>query len=93
MDLSSLREMMHGTARVQIALARMDGHAIDKKCCRFNDIVETAVQYGLLGGSFKEGAAWAGLREALDACMLGDPMHTGEVLVVPGWMRHVQLDA
>lgn len=85
--MSILTEQMHGHARVQLALARMDGHKIDKRVARFNELVEAARRYAACG-SGDETVAWGGLRDAIDACIVGDPMHTGESALglVPDWM-------
>lgn len=65
---ASLEETMQGVARVQVALGKMDGFKFDKKITRYNDIVETAIRYGKCGTRFNEGAAWAGLIEAIESC-------------------------
>ena len=84
-----LRERMQGEARLQIALARMDGHKVDKKICRYNDIVDCAMDYGYLGCEFNLGAAWGGFRDAIDSCIIGDPMNSGRPCteIVYDWMR------
>ncbi len=84
----SLREEMHGWARLQIALARMDGHKIDKRVCRYNELVETGMRYARCGVAFQPDAAWGGLKDAIDSCIIGDPMHTGESAlgIAPEWM-------
>lgn len=41
----SVIDMLHGTARLHVHLAKMDGWKLDKKICRFNDIVETALRF------------------------------------------------
>ena len=81
-------EQMHGEARLQIALAKMEGHQIDKKICRFNDIVQCATRCGMCGEIFDTDASVSGLREAIDACIIGDPMHTGcgPSEIIPEWM-------
>lgn len=63
-------EELHGRIRVQVALARMDGYEIDRKQLRFNTLVSVARRYEAIGAS-----ALCGLREALDACVVGDQMH------------------
>lgn len=87
-DMESMREELHGVARVQVALARMDGAQIDKRVCRFNEIVETAIRYGMCGATFSPSVVRAGLQEAIDCCVIGDPMHTGAscLSLVPDWM-------
>ena len=86
--IEALREEFHGAARVQISLAKMDGKEVDKKVCRFNDIVETAIRYGMCSEPFSESAARAGLTDAIDCCVINDPMHTGDtpLSLVPDWM-------
>lgn len=74
-DVENLREYLHGISRLQIHLAKMDGCRVDKKICRFNDIVDTAIKYGRLGENFSPVHAVSGLKEVLDACIVGDPMH------------------
>jgi hypothetical protein len=78
---------LHGEARLQVTLAKMDGYKIDKKVCRFNEIVSVAFRYGQCGGD-ESSVVVAGLREAIDCCVVGDPMHTGEscTSLVSDWM-------
>ena len=78
-------EQLHGVARVQVALARMDGHKFDKSQLRFNDIVHVAVSYPKMGAA----TCYDGMREAIDACIIGNDMHVpnGSVLsLAPSWM-------
>lgn len=88
MAATETEEKFHGIARLQIRLAQMDGRKIDRKVCRYNEIVETAMRYGRLRGVFDEGLAREGLTEAIDCCISGDPMHTGRscITLVPDWM-------
>lgn len=87
--ITQLKERLHGEARLQIALAQMDGHQIDKKVCRYNELIETAIRYGLCDTTFREAVVFAGLREAIDCCVVGDPMHIPKGscrALVPDWM-------
>lgn len=70
---------LHVRARLQVALARMDGHQIDKSCMRFNDIVAEAMQWGGLGKVFSPAMARdALLTETIDQCVIGAWNYTGE---------------
>lgn len=85
----TLAEKMHVRARKLISEHEQNGKKIDKKQCRYNDIVETAMLYGFCAVPFSESAAWDGLKEAVSACVIGDPMHVpgGSVTcLVPNWM-------
>ena len=80
---------MHAYARELVANYEAQGRKIDKKQCRYNDIVQTAMRYGACAQPFSETAAWGGLRDAVAACVIGDPMHVagGRVSdLVPDWM-------
>lgn len=83
-------ETMHGLARLHLALAKMDGHQIDKRAARFNSIVEEALKYGRMAkDGFSADLAFAGLGDCLDACIIGDPMHVpgkGVCGIVYDWM-------
>lgn len=71
----TIRERLHAELRRRLALVREDGCEIDKRLCRFNDMVEAAIRYGRCSDPFSESAALAGLQEAIDCCIVGDPMH------------------
>ena len=88
-QMNALIETLHGAARVQVALAKMEGNKLDKKVCRFNDLVETAIRYGCCSEEFNEKAAWDGLRDAIDCCIVGDPMYVANktsLSLVSDWM-------
>jgi hypothetical protein len=59
-------EQIHGEARLQVALAKMEGHKFDKALTRWNDIVETAEFYN---------NPRDGLTEAIECCIIGNVMH------------------
>jgi hypothetical protein len=88
-DTAALTEKMHIRARQLVARHEANGLKIDKKQCRYNDIVNAAMRYGACAQPFSETAAWRGLRDAVSACVIGDPMHVsgGKVAdLVPDWM-------
>lgn len=60
------REQLHGEARLQVALGKMEKFAFDKSLTRWNDIVETALFYH---------DRRAGLIEAIECCIIGHDMH------------------
>ncbi len=74
--IDALKLRLHGEARLQLSLAKMEGLRIDKKIARFNEIVETALRYGHCGVEFSEHVVLSGLMDAIDCCIVGDPMHT-----------------
>lgn len=90
--MEALLEELHGTARLQVHLARMDGHRIDKHTMRFNDIVNAAVQYGRMSSCFRENTARAAIYETAEYCVIGSPMHTGQPFdcMAYKWMEAAQ---
>ena len=75
---------IHIRARAEVLRRKASGVQFDKKQLRFNDIVFTALRYGETPALRK-----AGMNEAIDACVIGDPMHVpgGSVCdIVDSWM-------
>lgn len=68
MTREELTERLHGEARLDVALGRMNGRVYDKKQLRFNEIVQTALDYTDCGSPARVEVAFAGMREAIDAC-------------------------
>ena len=82
---------LHGTARLQVALARLDGHKIDKKLMRFDALVEGALQYGRSANPFNEHIARDALRsEVVGSCVIGDMDYTGDPPSDYRWMEAAQ---
>ncbi len=86
--MDALREELHGAARLQVALAKMDGHKIDKDLMRFNDLVEGAMIYALAGVEFRAESARSALRqEVIGSCVVDDRDYTGTAWPVQSaWM-------
>lgn len=88
LEVDKLKEAMHIEARRLIAGYSAGGYKIDKAVCRFNDMMDTAIRYGLCGAPFNEKAAWGGLDEVVQSCVVGNALNTGKscVSLVPDWM-------
>ena len=85
--MTGISAELHGTARLQIALARMDGHKIDKKLMRFDALVEGALQYGRAANPFCADIARSALREeVVGQCVIGDRDYTGDPPSDYRWM-------
>jgi hypothetical protein len=85
--MSDIASELHGTARLQVALARMEGHKIDKRLMRFDDLVETALQYGRISEVFDaDTARWALRDEVIGSCVIGDRDYTGLPPIDYRWM-------
>jgi hypothetical protein len=85
----SLRDKLHAIVRADVDAINSSGRVFDKKQLRFNDIVEAGMRYGAVSSEFSENAAIWGAKEAVLACVVGDPMYVkgGSVLdIVPEWM-------
>ncbi|NJM13327.1 MAG: hypothetical protein HC889_16945 [Synechococcaceae cyanobacterium SM1_2_3] len=72
--MTDLASELHGIARLQVALARMDGHKIDKPLMRFNDLVQCALAYG---SPFNCRVAMR--TEAIGQCVIGDMDYIGAI--------------
>ena len=85
----TLHDELHIMARELVASAIDRGAVMDKKQLRYNDIVECGKRYAESGAAFSDDVAREGVKEAVRACVVGDPMHVkgGSVLdLVPDWM-------
>jgi hypothetical protein len=76
--MESIRDELHGTARLQVHLARMGGYTIDKQLMRFNDIVEAAMQYGKMSFVFRPDLAREMIYETPEICIKEMPEYTGK---------------
>jgi len=63
---------LHTYARelVEQIKTRENAPRFDKKQLRFNDIVDVGAFYGAIGACPRDG-----VREAVEACIVGDPAH------------------
>lgn len=57
---------LKGMIALNIRLAKMDGHKIDKKCARVNEMADFAVIYNDPLGA---------VAEVVSSAIVGDPMH------------------
>lgn len=79
-------EELHIEARRYTEQRKAAGAIFDKKMLRFNDIVAVGRFYGQCGDGL---AAIAGVREAVDACVKGDPQYVpgrGPLTMIQPWM-------
>ena len=71
-------EELQGTARLQIALAKMDGYTVDKKLMRFNDIVQEALDWANMGEVFRPSIARKSIYETVCRCIPCDVGYAGK---------------
>lgn len=83
MSEEAIKAELHGVARLQVALARMDGHRIDKRLMRFDALVECAMQYGRASAPAlqrMDAIARDAMRsEVVGQCVIGDRDYTGSI--------------
>lgn len=92
MTAQDIIDALQTEARAHETRLRAKGVALVKKRLRYNDAVEVGIFYGRLGERFCLGAALAGVREAVDACVAGDVAEIdGSLLaMIHPWMATAQ---
>ena len=71
----ALRDEMQGRIAVQMALAKMDGHVIDKKAARYSAMAEYTIHVGRCCDPFCEEAVRSSLFDAVSSAIKDDPMN------------------
>lgn len=85
-------DQLCGEARLQVALAKMQGCKFDKSITRYNDIAQTAIRYAACLGHEvldRRDIARTGLLEAVESCIIGSDFYIpgkGPLSLVPDWM-------
>ena len=77
-EIEKVTPILHGIARVQIWLAKADGHAIEKPLARYDDMVAEAIQYGSMGFKFSPEIAEDSIRETFLRCVKTDVGFAGK---------------
>jgi len=83
-------QSLHAHARAYATALKAAGAMFDKKHLRFNDIVEVGLHYSRCGVSPSLDVALAGVREAVDACVIDDPQYIagkGPLTMIQLWME------
>jgi hypothetical protein len=81
---------LHELARAEVDRHKARGALFDKKALRFNDIVAAGVHYSRCGAIQRQGVAEDGVREAVEACVIGSAMHVpgrGPLTMIQTWME------
>lgn len=83
------REELHELVRTEEARLRAIGLMVDKKLLRYNDCVEAAIRYGLLGGTYDQQLARAAIPEIVSTCFKDTDMYVpgrGPLTLISDWM-------
>ncbi len=76
----TLKEELHGTIRLQVALAKLEGYKIDKKLMRYDSLVDLALQYGAMSTTFNYDIPKDVIRtEVVGVCVIDSPDYTGSI--------------
>ncbi len=73
--MKQLADELQGMAALHTALAKMDGHEIDKKAARHSAMREYMLHVGACSAPFSESAARAALTEAVETAIVDDPQN------------------
>lgn len=82
-------EKLHSYARERVTALKAVGVVFDKKQLRFNDIVDVGLFYAACGDNVSTDIVYAGICDAVDACIPENPMHIpkGSVqTMIQDWM-------
>lgn len=83
-------DALHIEARRYADERKAAGAVFDKKHLRFNDIVDVGFFFADCGAIPSLELAISGVREAVDACVIGDPQYIkgrGPLSMMQPWMR------